>query len=31
MDIAIRPLGPGMAGEFFRYFEECAFPQGVLP
>ena len=28
MDIAIRPLGPGMAGEFFRYFEECAFPQG---
>ena len=28
MDIAVRPLGPGMAGEFFRYFEESAFPPG---
>lgn len=28
MDIRIKPLTPGMAGEFFRYFEEGAFPAG---
>ena len=28
MDISIRPLVPGMAGEFFRYFEESAFLPG---
>lgn len=28
MEITIRPLAPGMAGEFFRYFEESAFPFG---
>lgn len=28
MDVKICPLTPGMAGEFFRYFEESAFPPG---
>lgn len=28
MQVEIRPLAPGMAGEFFRYFEESAFPAG---
>lgn len=28
MDISIKPLTPGMAGEFFRYFEDGAFPPG---
>ncbi len=28
MNISIKPLMPGMSGEFFRYFEESAFPPG---
>lgn len=28
MEITIKPLAPGMAGEFFRYFEAGAFPPG---
>lgn len=28
MEMIIRPLAPGMAGEFFRFFEESAFPWG---
>ena len=28
MDITIRRLEPGMAADFFRYFEELAFPPG---
>ena len=28
MDITIKPLEPGMAGAFFRYFEAGAFPPG---
>lgn len=30
VEIKIKPLRPGMAGEFFRYFEEAAFPPGDL-
>lgn len=28
MGITIKALAPGMSGEFFRYFEESAFPPG---
>lgn len=28
MNIRIQALAPGMSGEFFRYFEESAFPPG---
>lgn len=28
MKITVKPLEPGMAGEFFRYFEAGAFPPG---